>query len=57
MRSTRASNIEGLLEKEITDRTLRHEPPGHKYRKRRRNELSSKDIEDIVDCYVNRGLY
>ena len=52
--STRASNPEGLLEKEIKARELRDEPPGCRYKKRKRRELSCIEIYEIVDCYLNR---
>ena len=52
--STRASNPEGLLEKEIKARELRDEPPGCQYKKRKRRELSSFEMQEIVHCYLNR---
>ena len=52
--STRASNPEGLLEKEIRARQLRDEPAGCRYKKRKRKELSFLEIQEIVHCYLHR---
>jgi len=52
--STRASNPEGLLEKEIRARQLRDEPAGCRYKKRKRKELSFLEMQEIVHCYLHR---
>ena len=54
--STRASNLEGLLEKEIQARSQTEQIPGCRYRKRRLNELRSHDIDAIVHCYRHELL-
>ena len=55
--STRASNPEGLLEKELLARERHRAPPGRKYKKRRRSELSIVEMEEIVDGYLTKGMY
>ena len=50
--STRASNPEGLLEKQIRERARLAEPVGRKYKKRHRKELTAADFVDIVHCYL-----
>ena len=32
-------------------------PPGRTYKKRRRSELSTTEIEEIVNCYLTKGMY
>ena len=46
--STAAHNPEGLQEKEIRARYLQEKPAGRKYKHRRRCQLSSGDVEEIV---------
>ena len=51
--STRASNPEGLLEKEIKLRELKESPVGKKYKPKHRAQLTSIDIAEIVQtCQV-----
>ena len=50
--STRASNPEGLLEKELRARARYQEPVGRRYRKRHRKELSAAEVVDVVHSYV-----
>ena len=52
--STRASNSEGMLEKELRARELLDEPAGWRYRKRKRKELSFMEMQEIVHCYMHR---
>ena len=54
--STRASNPEGLLEKELRARERLDGPAGRKYKKRHRNELTSTEITNIVHCYLFEHL-
>ena len=56
-RSNRASNLEGLLEKEIMARECYQGPPGRTYKKRRRSELSTTEIEEIVNCYLTKDCF
>ena len=46
--STAASNPEGLLEKEIRERYLKEKPTGKHYKPRRRCQLASGEIEEIL---------
>ena len=46
--STATHNPEGLREKEIRARYLQEKPAGKKYKHRRRCQLSSADVEEIV---------
>ena len=41
-------NVEGLPEKELRRREIMDTPPGRKYRKRPRKELTADEIESIV---------
>ena len=54
--STRSTNPLGLMEKEIKERTAKSEPAGKKYRPRRRSELSSAEIFDIVHEYLVKNM-
>ena len=54
--STRASNLEGLCEKEIKARSQKEQIPVRKYKKRRLHELRSHDIDAIVHCYRHELL-
>ena len=55
--STRTSNAEGLLEKELKQRQRRDARPLNKYKKHHRAELTAEKEQAIVDCYLNKGLY
>ena len=46
--STAAHNPEGLQEKEIRARHMQEKPASRKYKHRRRCQLSSEEIEEIV---------
>ena len=54
--STRASNPEGLFEKEIKARSIKHESPKRYYKKRRLNELTYMEIDKILRCYLTEPL-
>ena len=49
--STRASNPDGLLEKEIRAQQREERCPGRKYKKRPLGKLSSSEVNDIVHGY------
>ena len=51
---TRASNSEGMLEKELRARELLDQPAGWRYRKRKRKEFSFLEMQEIVHCYLHR---
>ena len=55
-RSTRASNPEGLLEKELKAReqTVRYQ--GYRYKKRRCVDLTSSEVTAIVHSYLVEHL-
>ena len=55
-RSTRASNPEGLLEKELRAQQPAARYPGRYYRKRPLAELTSSEITDIVHGYLVEHL-
>ena len=50
--STRMSNDEGLLEKEMRQTALEESPITRKYKPRHRSKLSSVDITKIVEAYT-----
>ena len=54
--SKRIDNPEGLLEKEIKERERNEIVLGFAYKKRKLNDLSSKEVEDILDCYLNESI-
>ena len=54
--STAANNPEGLQEKELRVSYMREKPAGKKYKPRRRSQLSSEEIEEIVQCYNEGNL-
>ena len=54
--SKRIDNPEGLLEKEIKERERNQIVPGLAYKKRKLNDLSSKEVEDIINCYLTEPL-
>ncbi len=49
--STAADNPEGLQEKELRERYQLEKPAGRRYKHRRRCQLSSNEIEEIVASY------
>ena len=55
-KSTRDSNPEGLLEREIRTRIIRDETPSRCYKKRKLTELTSKEIDEIISCYLTQPL-
>ena len=54
--SKRVDNPEGLLEKEIKERERNEIVPCFAYKKRKLNDLSSKEVEDIINCYLTEPL-
>ena len=44
------------MEKEIKVRSAKEEGLGRKYKKKRLNELSSEEINEIVRCYLTETL-
>ena len=44
------------MEKEIKARTIKDEFPSRGYKKRKLNELSYKEIDKIVSCYLTEPL-
>ena len=49
--STAADTPEGLQEKELRERYQLEKPAGRRYKHRRRCQLSSNEIEEIVASY------
>ena len=54
--SRRIDNPEGLLERELKEREQNEIIPGFNYKKRKLNDLSSKEVEDILYCYLTEPL-
>ena len=54
--STAANNPEGLKEKELRASYMQEKPAGKKYKPRHRSQLSSEEIEEIVQSYNEGNL-
>ena len=54
--STAANNPEGTSEKELRALSAREKPAGKKYKPRHRSQLSSEEIEEIVQSYNEGNL-
>ena len=54
--STRSSNPDGLLERDIKARNIKYEVPSHSYKKRRLNELSHNEVDNILSYYFTEPL-
>ena len=50
--SKRKDNPEGLLEKERKQRDISETVPAYSYKKKKLNDLSSQEVEDILKCYL-----
>ena len=44
------------MEKEIQARSKQEQSPGYTYKKRKLNELCYKEVNVILDCYLNEPL-
>ena len=44
------------MEREIRARIIRNETPSHGYKKRKLNELTFKEIDKIISCYLTEPL-